>query len=133
MISFGSFQADLAAHFTLVQHRLQNAEQPVNDAVFHVYPGLSETHGTVFILPVSEFIGISTHPTGLYLLVPDNAGMESYQPGVADWVMMTADNNVMALMQFAKNRLLRSQRLDTATLRLSQSLFQQKLLFRMKR
>ena len=122
MISFGSFQADLAAHFTLVQHRLQNAEQPVNDAVFHVYPGLSDTHGTVFILSVSEYIGTDVHPDGLYLLVPDNPGLENYQPNAPDWVMMTADNNVMALMQFAKNRLLRSQRLDTATLRLSQSL-----------
>ena len=125
MLSFQTLCSSLSSgSFSVADLSLTDPEQAVNDVMLHVYPGLFDSPGSVFVMPVSEFVSSDSHPAALYLLLPDRPELEQYRPPVNNWIMLRAGHDVMAALQFAKFCLNKSQRLDAATLKLSQSLLQ---------
>ena len=125
MLSFQTLCSSLSSgSFSVADLSLTDPEQAVNDVMLHVYPGLFDSPGSVFVMPVSEFVSSDSHPAALYLLLPDRPELEQYRPPVNNWIMLRAGHDVMAALHFAKFCLNKSQRLDAATLKLSQSLLQ---------
>lgn len=125
MLSFQTLCSSLSSgSFSVADLSLTDPEQTVNDVMLHVYPGLFDSPGSVFVMPVSEFVSSDSHPAALYLLLPDRPELEQYRPPVNNWIMLRAGHDVMAALHFAKFCLNKSQRLDAATLKLSQSLLQ---------
>ncbi|MBO4288484.1 MAG: helix-turn-helix domain-containing protein [Lachnospiraceae bacterium] len=123
MLSFQSLCSSLSSGgYAASDQSLRDPEQAVNDVMLQIYPGLEDNTGTAFVLRLSEFINAGSHPQGLYILLPDRQGLEHYRPSVGNWIMLQAEYDLMTILQFAKYRLNKSQRLDAATIKLSHSL-----------
>ncbi len=123
MLSFQSLCKRLSSGgFGVSDFLLKDPEQAVNDVMMQIYPGLGEAPGSAFVLRVSDYVNAGSHPAGLYVLLPDRTGLENYRPSVDNWIMLDPSSDLMAVFQYAKHRLNRSQRLDAATIKLSRSL-----------
>ncbi len=122
MLSYQNITEELNnAGFRITSARLNTGSQSVNEVVTHI-PDADQFHrGCILTAYMSELNEAASGSPGLFLLISDIPGTDVHSLP-ENHLILTADTELSSLYAFVKSRLIRSQRIDEATLKLSQCL-----------